>query len=74
MAVALAVYGVGLVWALLRTDAPPATRVAVALFWPLGPLAFVVTLSGLLLASLVAFPRFGAAAVVMAGVLWWVLS
>jgi len=40
---------------LWRTDAKPMTRVALAVLWPIGPLAFVVTLLVLLAASPFAF-------------------
>jgi hypothetical protein len=49
----LVIYGVGALIALIRTDAGPATRLGLAALWPLGPLAFVVTLGVLLLAALV---------------------
>ena len=42
--------------------------------WPIGPLAFAVTVSILLLASVIAFPVFGAAVVAAAGVAWWALA
>jgi hypothetical protein len=50
----LAVYVAGVAIGLWRTDGPPATRAALALLWPLGPLAFVVTISGLVVAAAVA--------------------
>ena len=49
----LVIYGVGALIALIRTDAGPGTRLGLAAVWPLGPVAFVVTLAGLLLAALV---------------------
>ena len=49
----LVIYGIGALIALMRTDAGPATRLALGVLWPLGPLAFVITLGGLLLAALV---------------------
>jgi L-ascorbate metabolism protein UlaG (beta-lactamase superfamily) len=55
-----AVYVLGVVIALLGTDARGPARLALALLWPLGPLAFLATVTILLLASLVAFPVFGA--------------
>jgi hypothetical protein len=70
----LASYLVGVVWGLLRIDAKPPVRLALALLWPIGPVAFVVTLTILLAVSLVAFPRVGVAAVAAGGVLWWVFS
>lgn len=72
MTVALALYGIGVLVALWRTDAAWPIRVALALFWPLGPLAFVLTVSILVAASLVAFPAFGAALLVAGGLAWWV--
>lgn len=59
-------YAAGAAVALLRVDARWPTRVAFALLWPLGPLAFIVTVSILLVASLVAFPVFGAIVIALA--------
>lgn len=56
----LAVYTLGVLIGLLKIDAPIRARLALALVWPLGPLAFVITISTLLAASLVAFPLLGA--------------
>jgi hypothetical protein len=60
------IYVVGAVVALLVIDAPLWPRLGLALLWPLGPLAFVVTISILLAASLIAFPLIGALAIVAA--------
>jgi len=57
----------GVVVGLVRTDAAPAGRVGLALLWPIGPLAFVTTVAGLLLVAAVAFPVFGG--VVVAAIL-----
>jgi len=54
MRVALAIYAVGVVLGLWRTDGSLATKVTLALLWPLGPLAFLITVSGLLVAAVVA--------------------
>jgi L-ascorbate metabolism protein UlaG (beta-lactamase superfamily) len=62
----LGVYVLGAVIGLLATDARGASRLALALLWPLGPLAFLLTVTVLLLASLVAFPVFGALVVALA--------
>jgi hypothetical protein len=70
---ALVVYGVGVVIALWRTDASWPIRVALALLWPIGPMAFVVTVAILLAASLIAFPVFGAVVALAGGIAWWVL-
>jgi L-ascorbate metabolism protein UlaG (beta-lactamase superfamily) len=56
----LAIYAAGVLVGLLRVDARLPSRVGLALLWPLGPLAFGVTVSILLLASIVAFPIVGA--------------
>ena len=58
--------------AIWRTDAAWPTRLAVAFLWPLGPLAFLVTVSILLAASLIAFPLVtGAIAAAVAAMVWW---
>ena len=68
-----AIYIGGSLLALWRADAAWPTRIALAVLWPLGPLAFVVTVAILLGASLIAFPLVaGVTAVVMASV-WWAL-
>ena len=68
------VYAVGALVALWRTDASWPTRVALAALWPLGPLAFLVTVAILLGASLIAFPVIaGIVAVLVAAVMWWLL-
>ena len=51
---ALTVYLAGVAIGLWRTDGPPAARAGLALLWPLGPLAFIVTISGLVVAAVVA--------------------
>jgi hypothetical protein len=69
---AVAVYIAGLGVALWRTDAPLPARLLLAAFWPLGPLAFLVTVSVLLAASLIAFPAFAAGVALSGAVAWWV--
>ena len=51
------VYLAGAVVGLLRTDGKAIDRVTLAVLWPLGPLAFVVTVVILVLASPFAFIR-----------------
>jgi hypothetical protein len=58
----LLVYGAGVLLGLARTDAPWWNRVGFALLWPLGPLAFLATVAGLLLVALVAWTGAGKAA------------
>ena len=69
-----AVYAAGALVALWRTDAGWPTRIALALLWPIGPLAFLVTVAILLGASLIAFPVIaGIVAVVVAAGIWWLV-
>jgi len=52
------VYLAGALIALWRTDAGPFERLLLAALWPIGPLAFIVTVAILLAASPLAFlPR-----------------
>ena len=46
-------------WGLLVIDARPVERAVLALLWPVGPGAFVVTLAILLVAAAIAFPLVG---------------
>ena len=55
----LLVYLAGAVVALLRTDGKALDRLTLAVLWPVGPLAFVVTVAILLLASPFGFIRRG---------------
>ena len=66
----LAVYVAGVVWGLMVIDAKPAARIALAFAWPLGPIAFAVTITVLLAASLIAFPIFGFAVLMAFGAAW----
>ena len=68
--IGLAIYVAGVVWGLIVIDARPAARIALALAWPLGPIAFAVTVTVLLGASLIAFPAFGIAVLIAAGAAW----
>ena len=53
-------YLFGVAVALLTIDVRGPARLGLALLWPLGPIAFVVTIAILLAASLIAFPWLGA--------------
>lgn len=69
-----AIYGVGAVLALWRTDAGWPTRIALALLWPVGPVAFLITVAILLGASLIAFPVVaGLIAAAVAAAAWWLM-
>jgi hypothetical protein len=61
----------GVVVGLFATDAPPAGRLALALLWPLAPLAFVTTIALLLIAAAVAFPLFGIVVAGLGAAGWW---
>ena len=74
MWVVLAIYVVGVLIGLAFTDARPLIRVGLALAWPLAPLAFVLVISLLLVASLYIFPLFGALAAAGAVAAWWALT
>lgn len=75
MEVLWAIYAAGVFIALWRTDARWPTRVAVAALWPLGPLAFLVTVAVLLAASLIAFPLVaGSIAVIGSLAVWWLIA
>jgi hypothetical protein len=68
-----AVYVAGIVWCILVSDARPAERVMLALLWPLGPLALVVTVSILLVASAIAYPLVVVPVLTAMAVLCWAL-
>ncbi len=68
------IYAAGVAAGLVFTDARPAGRVALALAWPIGPLAFVVTITVLLLSALVIFPVVGALVAAGAVGAWWALG
>ncbi len=71
--VGVAVYVAGVLWGLLVTDARPVKRIALALLWPAGPLAFAGTVALLLTALPVAFPKIGIPLWLAAGSLWWLI-
>lgn len=67
------VYLLGVAVALFTIDARGPARLGLALLWPVGPIAFVVTISILLAASLIAFPMLGLivlAVALIAAVVW----
>lgn len=73
MKTAVAFYLAGVLAGLVLVDGRPATRIGLALLWPLGPLAFLVTIAGLVLAAMLAFPIFGVVAAAVAAITWWVV-
>lgn len=72
LTIAAIIYGIGVLAGLIATQGGWGSRLGLALLWPLGPLAFVVTVAGLLVVAGIAFPLFG---VIFAGAaigVWWV--
>lgn len=69
-----AVYAAGALVALARSDAGWGSRLLFALLWPVGPVAFVVTVALLVAVGMVAFPLFGAVVLAVAGGAWWWLG
>ena len=57
MRVLLTIYMLGVLVGLWRTDGPPATKLTLALLWPIGPIAFLITISGLAVAAIIAFAK-----------------
>ena len=73
MTVLAIVYVVGVVVGLVCGDAHPAHKLMLALLWPLGLVAFVVTLGVLCVASLIAFPLVACALLAASVILWALL-
>lgn len=73
MGVLSTIYVVGVAIGLFGADARPAVRLALALLWPAGPVAFVATLALLVIAAMIAFPVFGALVLAGAAAGWVVL-
>ena len=67
------VYLAGIVWCILVSDARAAERVTLALLWPLGPLALIVTVITLLVASAIAYPLVVVPVLTAVAVLCWTL-
>lgn len=67
--IAAIIYSAGFVLAFIKTDAKLLARFGLALAWPLGPLAFIVTLSILFVVLIVAFPLVGVAIIVTSALL-----
>ena len=65
------IYMLGVIVGLMATQGGVATRLALALLWPLGPLAFLITSAGLLIVAAIAFPMFGVLLAAVIGTAWW---
>jgi hypothetical protein len=64
-------YVAGALVALVATDDRWPVRLALAAFWPVGPLAFIAVVGVLLAAAAVLWPWLGAVLLVMGGAAWW---
>ena len=68
-----AIYLLGVLVGLVATQGGLGTKVGFALLWPLGPLAFLIVVAGLLVVAAIAFPVFGVVlAAALAGA-WYAL-
>ena len=65
------IYMLGVIVGLIATQGGVATRLLMALLWPLGPLAFIITVAGLLIVAAIAFPVFGVILAGAVGAAWW---
>ena len=68
----LVVYAAGVAVGLWRIDGSPVARLTIALLWPLGVVAAIVTITALVLAAMVLFPLVGVAGVLTVALIWWV--
>jgi hypothetical protein len=67
----LGVYLVGVIVGLMATQGGPGTRLLLGILWPLGPLAFLITVGGLLIVAAIAFPVFGVILATGIAAVWW---
>ena len=67
------IYLLGVIVGLIATQGGVVTRLVMALLWPLGPLAFIITATGLLVVAAIAFPMFGVLLAGVVGAAWWLL-
>jgi hypothetical protein len=67
------VYMVGVLVGLTATQGGIGTRLGLALLWPLGPLAFLITITGLLIVAAIAFPIFGLVLAAALAAAWFFL-
>jgi hypothetical protein len=66
-------YVVGVLVGLIATQGGVGTRLGLALLWPLGPLAFLITITGLLVVAAIAFPLFGVVLAAVLAAAWFFL-
>ena len=73
MTVLWAIYLIGVIVGLVFVDGSPFTRVWLAVAWPLGLLAFVLTITVLVIVAAMAFPWFGLTIAAVAA-MWWFIT
>ena len=66
------VYVAGVLCGLFMTDGRPVERLGLALLWPIGPAAFIVTVLVLLCASVIAFPTVMLPAALALALVGWI--
>ncbi|HEY6359843.1 MAG TPA: hypothetical protein VIX63_02000 [Vicinamibacterales bacterium] len=66
------IYALGALVGLALTDAPLVHRLGLALLWPIGPAALLMTLAVLVVASFIAFPIIGALGLAAIAAWWWI--
>lgn len=67
-------YGVGVVVGLAVMRDPWPARLGTALVWPLGPIAFIVVVSILLVSAVILWPLLLLPFVATAALAWWLLT
>ena len=67
------IYMLGVIVGLIATQGGVGTRFVMALLWPLGPLAFIITATGLLIVAAIAFPMLGVILAALVATSWWLL-
>jgi hypothetical protein len=68
--VVVLVYAIGVVVGLFAVDDTLRKRVVVAVLWPLGPLAFVIVITILILSLPIALPRVAAILALLVAASW----
>ena len=72
--IAIGIYLAGALVAFVRTDAGWGTRALLAALWPVGPLAFAMTVATLVAVGMIAFPVFGVVVIATASAAWYLLG
>ncbi|MEQ1758358.1 MAG: hypothetical protein ABL986_08585 [Vicinamibacterales bacterium] len=73
MTLLTAIYVAGALAGLVAVDGSVATRIGLALVWPIGIAAFVLTITMLIVVAGIAFPVFGIGLVTAAALAGWLM-